>query len=280
MTDFFRGHPTRRGNDGEWYYCDTGEPTVDTWRDRPCGHCGMHFTDEGHDGCLGELPGVMNACCGHGETRCAYVQFPDNSPRLAGQAAIDFFHAHGAGPMTTSPNREVSRWRPAINEARAALGLRADYYPDDLVLALIDVESDGDASARRPGSQFCGLLQMGRYAGIDVGLDDHGDDTTMQLVGDGRRAIDLWLQYQERYARLHCYQPSRMALLWKAGPGMLKRVNELLVAGEALNDAIDHAADELGVPNACEYVRRFRAAREVWASWLDEQDKLPPACLV
>lgn len=69
-----RGHPMYF--DGEvWRYEDTGEPTADGWRDRPCGECDRHPTPEGHDPCLGELPGVRNACCGHGDRREAYVQF-------------------------------------------------------------------------------------------------------------------------------------------------------------------------------------------------------------
>lgn len=40
-----------------------------------CGHCNLKRTPEGYDGCVGELQGVMNACCGHGDYRMAYVQF-------------------------------------------------------------------------------------------------------------------------------------------------------------------------------------------------------------
>jgi len=40
-----------------------------------CTHCGLKRTEEGHDGCLGTIPDVMNACCGHGIARCAYLQF-------------------------------------------------------------------------------------------------------------------------------------------------------------------------------------------------------------
>lgn len=61
--------------DGEWYFVDTGEAVRSTWRERRCGHCGRKSTPEGHDGCLGELPGVMNACCGHGSVKEAYIQF-------------------------------------------------------------------------------------------------------------------------------------------------------------------------------------------------------------
>jgi hypothetical protein len=33
----------------------------------------MKRTENGHDPCIGELSGVMNACCGHGETDMAYI---------------------------------------------------------------------------------------------------------------------------------------------------------------------------------------------------------------
>ncbi|HUX17139.1 MAG TPA: hypothetical protein VMW52_11750, partial [Phycisphaerae bacterium] len=33
---------------------------------RPCRRCNRRPTPEGHDACLGKLPGVISACCGHG----------------------------------------------------------------------------------------------------------------------------------------------------------------------------------------------------------------------
>ena len=78
MTEKFRGHPVEY--DGtQWVYSDDKTPTVEGWKERPCGHCGKHMTPEGHDGCLGTLPGLMNACCGHGVTNEAYVQFMDGA---------------------------------------------------------------------------------------------------------------------------------------------------------------------------------------------------------
>lgn len=74
MTDTLRGHPIEQLN-GTWVFADTKEPTITTWKQRPCGHCGLHNTKEGHDGCLGTLNGVMNACCGHGDVDDAYIQF-------------------------------------------------------------------------------------------------------------------------------------------------------------------------------------------------------------
>lgn len=87
-TGKLRGHDIEYDSDGEqWVYADTREPTVGA-AERPCGHCGIATTDDGHDGCIGELPGpVRNACCGHGQTREAYIQYQDGA-RIAGSHAI------------------------------------------------------------------------------------------------------------------------------------------------------------------------------------------------
>lgn len=71
-TSYLRGHPIFF-KDGEWFYADSNTPTIGNERD--CGYCGRENNKEGHDGCLGTLPGVMNACCGHGITDEAYIQF-------------------------------------------------------------------------------------------------------------------------------------------------------------------------------------------------------------
>jgi hypothetical protein len=69
-----RGHKMY-GCCGKFYYSDTHESTALHWEYRPCGHCNRANTPRGYDACLGHLPCVMNACCGHGETREAYIQF-------------------------------------------------------------------------------------------------------------------------------------------------------------------------------------------------------------
>lgn len=74
MISKFRGHDVNTV-DGVFYYTDTGESTASTWMNRPCGHCKLYNTSEDHDGCLGTLPDVINACCGHGLSNEAYVQF-------------------------------------------------------------------------------------------------------------------------------------------------------------------------------------------------------------
>jgi len=60
-----------------WYYKDTNLSVPNTHLDHHCGNCGNDYTEEGHDGCLGTLVGIMNSCCGHGNVSESYVQFWD-----------------------------------------------------------------------------------------------------------------------------------------------------------------------------------------------------------
>lgn len=71
----YRGHPIEE-KDGLWIYSDTKE-SVQANKNIACGHCSKPQTIDGHDGCLGSLPYVMNACCGHGNDKEAYVQYID-----------------------------------------------------------------------------------------------------------------------------------------------------------------------------------------------------------
>lgn len=75
---FERGNPIEfLEKDNIWIYSDTKEPVPENYKTRHCGNCGKDYTEEGHDGCLGELIGLMNACCGHGIVSEVYVQFLD-----------------------------------------------------------------------------------------------------------------------------------------------------------------------------------------------------------
>ena len=76
ITSYLRGHPIIFKN-GEFFYQNTNTPTIGN--ERPCGYCGKENTKNDHDGCLGTLPGVINACCGHGVVREAYIQFSQSN---------------------------------------------------------------------------------------------------------------------------------------------------------------------------------------------------------
>lgn len=87
-----RGHEIEF-KDGEWVYSDNKDPTRFNWKERACGHCGLYNTPEDHDGCLGTLPDVINACCGHGLVKGAYVQFSDGTI-IRDSEAIEWFYKY------------------------------------------------------------------------------------------------------------------------------------------------------------------------------------------
>jgi hypothetical protein len=48
------------------------------WRETICPKCNRPPTPEGHDACLGHIPGVRAACCGHG-TGPSYIWFENGT---------------------------------------------------------------------------------------------------------------------------------------------------------------------------------------------------------
>lgn len=75
---YFRGHPVHWDESAQgWRYEDGGRAGFGE-EVRPCAACGLTFQGSNHgepDPCLGDLPGVDNACCGHGVRDEAYVRF-------------------------------------------------------------------------------------------------------------------------------------------------------------------------------------------------------------
>lgn len=61
------------GECDKYRYCDTGELVYEA-APRACPRCEKLPTGKGHDPCIANLPGVRNACCGHG-VGPGYVQF-------------------------------------------------------------------------------------------------------------------------------------------------------------------------------------------------------------
>jgi hypothetical protein len=63
-----------------------------------CAQC-ERVVPEGPDLCLGTLPSVDFACCGHGNIEGAYVSLADGDGHY-GQMALDWFDAQGVGPRS------------------------------------------------------------------------------------------------------------------------------------------------------------------------------------
>lgn len=78
-STYLRGHKVIWDANRGWIYADDRTPAK---MDRPCKLCGRWPTPEGHDACLGHLPGVSNACCGHGVPEVAYIHSNDKEGEL------------------------------------------------------------------------------------------------------------------------------------------------------------------------------------------------------
>jgi hypothetical protein len=61
------------GSNGRWIHRDSKGRFISD-KNLKCPKCGKEQTAEGHDPCIANLPGVKNACCGHGNKK-GYVMF-------------------------------------------------------------------------------------------------------------------------------------------------------------------------------------------------------------
>lgn len=75
---FWRGYEIV-WKDDKWFFTDTMEPIPGYGGlERPCKKCGLMVKSQMYDDsdpCLGDLPGVDNACCGHGIREQSYIRF-------------------------------------------------------------------------------------------------------------------------------------------------------------------------------------------------------------
>lgn len=69
----------------------------------PCPKCGEKRRKEGEDACLGHLPGVKYACCGHGEEE-GYISF-DNGMVIRGW----FTQIYDSTPRREGRNERMGR---------------------------------------------------------------------------------------------------------------------------------------------------------------------------
>jgi hypothetical protein len=92
------GHDAQWEEGDVWRFSDTGEPANDeNIRARKCPVCQLSPSQNMHDPCIADLPGVRNACCGHGRPKNAYVQFDDRRELRRG-AALSYFDVQKVGP--------------------------------------------------------------------------------------------------------------------------------------------------------------------------------------
>lgn len=84
MKKRYRGHGIE-WTGHKWTYTNFTPELARYGKERPCTKCGK--VSSGPDSCLGKLPGVKAACCGHGVDEDAYITF-DNGLTVQGRKAI------------------------------------------------------------------------------------------------------------------------------------------------------------------------------------------------
>lgn len=121
-----RGHAMHETAAG-WVYTDTGQ-LVSENVNRDCGRCGLANTPEGHDGCLGTLPGVRNACCGHGHDE-PYLQLASGGDVRGPQIMRD--HAR----LLDAARVLADRYAVDVLNSGALVGLRVDELDESAATA-------------------------------------------------------------------------------------------------------------------------------------------------
>lgn len=133
--------------------------------------------------------------------------------------------------MAKTPVESALAWRGLIRRIRHDQGLSELNYPDWLVLAFINYESDGDPAA--VNGSHVGLLQVKQSNAEETGrsadlLDGRKRDPDLAA----RESIAHFFQFMEKYDNWkpqgfsrevgHRFEPELMAILWKGGAGTLR----------------------------------------------------------
>ena len=112
----FRGYEIENIK-GEWFFSKTKKSVKENYLGLSCGYCGKKDTKEGHDGCIGVLDGVMNACCGHGNKDEAYIQFLNHST-IRGKNALTIIVKKGEINETSKEKNIKTEKGGKIHEAK------------------------------------------------------------------------------------------------------------------------------------------------------------------
>lgn len=177
-------------------------------------------------------------------------------------------------------SEDVLAWIPVIHEVREELELSPAKYSDALILALIHRESRplGNASSHTPGTRYYGLLQMADAYVADacehLGIPAKPAE---KINGRAKDQLRLFFAYNERYKTFHgLYRPSYIALMHKAGVGSMAKDDRYESGHSAWVLACEHIADE--IPGVKEYMNSWAKLHEVYADWIETQNKRIGIC--
>ncbi len=140
-----------RGRPSEWsdargchVFVDSKQPVpLAGGAERPCPFCGLTAETKGPDPCMGELPNVESACCGHGVHQ-GWIRF-DGGPQLA-------VHIDYPGCWTPADAPLVALATGGVYHQEAPRGARPPYVLFEQVADPPDFDAAAAESCQRCSS--------------------------------------------------------------------------------------------------------------------------------
>ena len=186
------------------------------------------------------------------------------------------------------PSYNVVQWAHVVQEERDKTPLTPHELTDAEMLALIELESQGDPAAHRAGSQYEGLLQVGKRAIEEAHRKslriEWAEDlasvvthprtqqpTQRKLRGDGRLSVRVWLTLYWAYKGRHEHDTTLKGVFWKGGPGTLSGYKRRYVSSRRRADRWLASLGSRGIPNGLKYVQKFE---RLVAKWQDHVNHL------
>jgi len=124
--------------DDTWVFSDTLEPTASSYKKRPCGECGLYRGDNDHDPCISDLPKVLNACCGHGDTEDAYVMMEDRECFYGEDAVKIINNLKKNRRMQETRDRILSKYPEDVDEHSVKLIMKHKFKNTPVIFLDID----------------------------------------------------------------------------------------------------------------------------------------------
>lgn len=176
---------------------------------------------------------------------------------------------------------DVVRWVHVIERELEKTSIPKGKIDMSSMLSFFDVESKGQPDAYRGFTQYRGIVQIGRPATIEALSRCEKHDWSSHLKepweGNTRRirsvpfhnnvelSLLAFFLIVYEYRSMHRYSPDLIAILWKSGPGVLKKY--LAVQGTHKKNWLESVRI---APNSFEYLRRFRKKRAQYQRYIDQ----------
>ena len=117
---------------------------------------------------MGTLPGVMNACCGHGDFGMVYVQFRDDRETIRGSEALRFIEREREmSSIIPRGKRVVVKVVEEDNTTKGGIVLPFG-LKEHSIGEVVGINPNNVESEFRPGDKVI----FRKYSGVEVQIDE------------------------------------------------------------------------------------------------------------